>query len=126
MALISFSTMLDHLQSPHSLPSELLMGQEGLHYRDIHYLPLQCTLQMQRLPYTYFTSLVHENHFQPEGMTMDTANHTTAILLVFLSDDQHKTIEYIHIGLVVHCTGCQLYEQKAIPLFIKSIDDNLK
>ena len=57
---------------------------------------------------------------------MDTASHTTAILLVFLSDDQHETIEYIHIGLVVHCAGCQLYEQKAIPWFIKSIEDDLK
>ena len=57
---------------------------------------------------------------------MDTAGHTSAILLVFLSDDQHETIEYVHIGLVVHRTGCQLYEQKAIPVFIKSIEDDLK
>ena len=125
MALITFSTMLDHLQSPHLLPSEMLTGPEGLHYGDIHYLPLQCTLKMQCVPYTYFTSLVHENHFQPEGMTMDVASHTTAILLVFLSDDQHETIKYIHIGLVVHCASCQLYEQKAIPLFIRSIEDDL-
>ena len=57
---------------------------------------------------------------------MDAASHTTAIFLVFLSDDQHETIEYVHIGLVVHCIGCQLYEQKAIPMFIKSIEDDLK
>ena len=57
---------------------------------------------------------------------MDTACPTTTILLVFLLDDQHKTIEYIHIGLVVCRTGCQLYEQKAIPWFIKSIEDDLK
>ena len=57
---------------------------------------------------------------------MDVASHTTAILLVFLSDVQHKTIEYVHIGLVVCCAGCQLYEQKAIPLFIRSIEDDLK
>ena len=126
MALISFSTMLDCLQSPHSLLSELLTGQEGLHYGDIHYLPLQHTLKMQHVPYTYFTSLVHENHFQPEEMTIDTASHTTAILLVFLSDDQHETIKYVHIGLVVHCICCQLYEQKAIPFFIKSIEDDLR
>ena len=44
----------------------------------------------------------------------------------FSSDDQHKTIEYIHIGLVVCHAGCQLYEQKAIPWFIKSIEDDLK
>ena len=76
--------MLDHLQSPHSLLSDLLMGQESLHYGDIHYLLLQHTFKMQHVPFTYFTSLVRENHFQPEGMTMDVASHTTAILLVFL------------------------------------------
>ena len=126
MALISFSTMLDCLQSPHLLLSDLLMGQEGLHYEDICYLLLQCTLKMQYVSFTYFTSLVRENHFQPEGITMDVANHTTSILLVFLSDDQHETIKYIHIGLVVCCAGCQLYEQKAISLLIKSIEDDLK
>ena len=106
MALFSFSTMLDHLQSPHSLLSELLTGQEGLHYGDIRYLLLQHTLKMQHVPYTYFTSLVRENHFQPEGTTMGAASHTTVILLAFLSDDQHKTIEYIHIGLLVCHAGC--------------------
>ena len=80
---------------------------------------------MQHVPYTYFTSLVCENHFQLEGTTMEMASHTTAILLLFLPDDQHKTIEYVHIELVVCHTSCQLYEQKAIPLFIKSIEDDL-
>ena len=80
---------------------------------------------MQHVPYTYFTSLAHESHFQPEGTTMDVASHTTAILLVFLSDDQHETIKYVHIGLVVCRAACQLYKQKAIPWFIKSIEDNL-
>ena len=76
--------------------------------------------------FTYFTSLVCENHFQPEGKTMDAASHTTAILLVFLSDDQHETIEYVHSGLVVHHASCQLYEQKSIPWFIKFTEDDLK
>ena len=102
------------------------MGLEGLHYRDICYLLLQCTLKMQHMPYIYFTSLLHENHFQLEGTTMDVASHTTAILLVFLSDDQHETIEHIHTGLVVHHTSCQLYKQKVIPMFIKSVEDDLK
>ena len=57
---------------------------------------------------------------------MDVASHTTAILLVFLSDDQLHTIEYVHIGLVVHCASCHLYEQKTIPWFIKSIEDHLE
>ena len=96
------------------------------HYGDVCYMPLQCTLKMQHMLYTYFPSLIRENNFQPEGMPMDTASHTTAILLVLLSDDQLQTIEYVHIGLVVCCASCQLYEQKAIPWFIKSIEGILE
>ena len=118
MALISFTIMLEHLQSLHSLLGDLLTSPEGLHYGGVCYMPLQCMLKMQHMPYTYFTSLMWENNFQPEGMPMDTASHTTTILLVFLLADQLQTIKYIHIGLVVHHTSCQLYEQKAILWFI--------
>ena len=118
--------MLEHLQSPHSLPGDLLTNLEGLHYGDMFYMLLQCTLKMQCMPYTYFTSLILENNFQPEGMPMDMTSHTTTILLVFLSDNQFQTIEYVHIGLVVCHASCQLYEQKAIPWFIKSIEDHLE
>ena len=126
MALISFTTMLECLPSLHSLLDDLLTSPEGLHYEDMYYMPLQCMLKMQCMPHTYFTSLIQENNFQPEGMPMDIASHTTTILLVFLSDDQLQTIEYIHIGQVVGHIGCQLYEQKAIPWFIKSIEDHLE
>ena len=57
---------------------------------------------------------------------MDMASHTIAILLVFLADNCHEAIEYVHIWLVVQCTGCQVYEQKSIPWFIKSIEDDLQ
>ena len=56
---------------------------------------------------------------------MDAASHTTAILLVFLSDDKLQTIEYIHIRLVVCHAGCQLYKEKDICLFIRFIQDHL-
>ena len=49
MALIKFNTMLECLQSPHSLLSELLSGQEGLHYGDMHYMHAEnaaCALQL--------------------------------------------------------------------------------
>ena len=126
MALIKFDTMLEHLQSPHSLPSELLSGQEGLHYGDVRYMPLQRMLKMQRVPYNYFVNLVQENNFQPVGTTMDDTSNTTTILLVFTSDNQLQTIEYIHIGLVVCHVGCQLYEPRYVPCFTQSIDDDLK
>ena len=114
------------MQNPHSVLGNLLTGPEGLHYGDVRYMPLQCTLKMQHMPYTYFTSLIQEKNYQLEGTPMDAASHTTTILLVFLSDDQLQTIEYIHIGLVVCHASCQLYEQKAIPWFIKSIEDHLE
>ena len=57
---------------------------------------------------------------------MNMVNHTTGILLVFLSDNQLQTIEYIYIGCVVCHTGWQLYKQKAIPWFIKSTEDYLE
>ena len=58
MALIKFNTLLECLQSPHSLLSELLSGQEGLHYGDMHYMPLQHMLKMKCMPYNYFINLV--------------------------------------------------------------------
>ena len=126
MALIKFDTMLEHLQSPHSLPSELLPGQQGLHYGNMHYMPLQHTLKMQHVPYNCFVNLVWENNFQLVGTTMADASNTTAILLILTSDDQLQTIEYVHIGQMIHCAGCQLYKPRSIPCFTQSIDDNLK
>ena len=126
MALIKFNTMLEYLQSPHSLLSELLSGQEGLHYGNMHYMLLQCMLKMQHVPYNYFINLVRENNFQLVGTIMDDASNTIAILLVFMSDDQLQAIEYIHIGLVVCHAGCQLYKPRSIPCFTQSIDDDLK
>ena len=57
---------------------------------------------------------------------MDAASNSTAILIVFLLDDQHEAIEHIHIGLVVCHFGCTLYEQKAILPFIQSIEEDLE
>ena len=126
MAMISFSSLCKHLQSPHSLPSDLLMGQEGLHFRDVCFVLLWCTLNMQCIPLTYLKSLVSEDSFQPEGTTMDVVSNSTAILIVFLLDDQHETIQHIHIGLMVLCIGYTLYKQKAILPFIHSIEEDLE
>ena len=64
MAFIKFKTMLECLQSHHSLMNGLLSGQEGLHYGDMLYMPMQSTLKMQHMPYTYFVNLVQENNYQ--------------------------------------------------------------
>ena len=67
MALMDFSTLLDHLQSPHLLPNELLTSHEGLHFGDICFVLLWHTLNMQCITLMYLKSLVSNNCFQPEG-----------------------------------------------------------
>ena len=126
MAVIKFGTMLEHLQSPHSLLRKLLCGQEGLHYSDMQYMPLQCMLCMPHMPYTYFMNLIHKSDFQLVHTIMADASKTTALLLVLMLDASLTLIKYVHIGLVVCHAGCQLYELNSIPSFIQSIDEDLK
>ena len=121
MALISFKTMLEHLQSPHLLPGRILSGQEGLHYGDVCYIPIHCMLLMQCIPYHYLNNMAQDHAFQPVKAVLKDASDTTAILLVFVSDDQLTSIEHVHIGLMVCHIGSQIYEPKAIPQFIQYI-----
>ena len=81
------------------------------------------TLNMQRLP---LKCLVADNSFQPEGTPHNVASNSTAILIIFLSDEQHSAIQHIHIGLVVCCVGCEMYEQKGILPFIQPTKEDLK
>ena len=48
------------------------------------------------------------------------------ILIVFLLDDQHEAIQYVHIELVERRVGCTLYKQKAILPSIHSIEEDLE
>ena len=69
-------------------------------------MPMQCMLLMQHVPYHYFINLAwDDNTFQLVKATMKDASTTTPILLVFMSDDQLKTIQYTHIRLVVCHAG---------------------
>ena len=126
VALIPFKTMLENLQNPHLLPGGILSGQEGLHYGDVHYMPMCCMLLMQHIPYQYFNNLVQDHAFQPVKAVLKDASDTTAILLVFISDDQLTSIVHVHIGLIVRCISSQIYEPRAIPLFIQYIEVDLK
>ena len=81
---------------------------------------------MQCVSLTYLKSLISDNCFQPEGMPSDAVSGSTAILIAFLSDEQHMAIQHVHIGLVVQHIGCNLYDQDGIPPFINSIEEDLK
>ena len=126
MALILFETMLVCLQSPHSLPGRILSGQEGLHYGDMCYMPMHRMPLMQHVPYHYFNNMGPDRAFQPVNAILKDASDTTAILPVFIADDQLTSIEHVHIRLVVCCISSQIYEPKDIPQFIQYIKMDLK
>ena len=67
------------------IPEWTALSQEGLHYGDVHYMPVQYMLKMQCMLYHYFVNLVWENNFQLAGVTMNEASNTTTILRVFVS-----------------------------------------
>ena len=98
---------------------------EALCFRDIHFVLLQHTLNMQWVSLIYLKSLVADNAFQPEGIKPDTHSHTMAILIIFLSDKEHQSIEHVHISLVVQHEECCLYMQDGILPFVKSIETDL-
>ena len=81
---------------------------------------------MQCVSLMYLKSLISDNCFQAGGMPSDAVTGSTAILIVFLSDEQHMAIQHVHISLVVHCIGCNPYDQDGILPFINSIEEDLK
>ena len=126
MAALSFKHLLNHLQSPESLPQDMMTSYEALCFGNICFVPLWHTLNMQWVSLTYLKSLVNDNSFQPEGIKPNTYSGTTAILIVFLSDEEHQGIKHMHISLVVHHEECHLYMQDGILPSTKSIEVDLK
>ena len=49
----------------------------------------------------------------------------TAYSLYSSPSEDHQGIQHVHIGLVVHHVGCNLYTQVGILLFMKSIEEDL-
>ena len=70
--------------------------------------------------------MVDSNAFQTEGSTANSISDSTAILIVFLSDADFKSMEHIYISLVVHHAECKLYDQSGILPFIETINDDLE
>ena len=126
MAALNFEHLLDCLQSPESLPWDMMTSHEALHFRDICFAPLWHALNRQHVSLVYLQNLVADKSFQPEGIKPDAYSNTTAILIVFLSDEEHQGIEHMHIDLVMHREGCFLYMQDGILSFMKSIEADLK
>ena len=126
MALILFETLLECLQSSYSLPGGILTGKEGLHYGDVHYMPMCHTLLMQCIPFSYFTNMVGNHAFQPANDKTKDARNMAAILLVYITDAELMCIEYIHIAFIIHHEGSQIYEPKSIPNYIQYIIDHIK
>ena len=81
---------------------------------------------MQHIPYQYFNNLAQDHAFQSVKAVLKDASNTTAILLVFVSDDQLTSIVHVHIRLIVSHIGSQIYEPRAIPQFIQYIEADLK
>ena len=104
----------------------MLTSQEGLRFGDICFALPQHTLNMQCISLIYLKSLISDNCFQPEGMSSDAASGSAVILIVFLSDEQHTTIQQVHRSLLVHHICYNLYDQDGILPFINSIEEDLK
>ena len=126
MALIPFERLLEHLQSSLEIPNGILTDQKGLYYSDIHFMPLQCMLKMQCIPFTCFCNLVDDNAFHPPNYKLKDASGTTALLLEFITSNDLTAIKCVHVGLIIHHAARQVYEPKLIPAYIKYIREDSK
>ena len=87
------------LKDASSIPWETLHSQDGLNLGDVCFCPLRQMLRMQCLPLNDLRKLIAEGTFMPprsEGSPK--LSGTTAILLVFQADSQHKEITDLYVG----------------------------
>ena len=126
MAKIKFKCLLELIQSKESIPDEMLSSQDGLHFGDIHFVPPQHGLCMQWVSLHYLKCLIEHKAFQPKGFDENLYSHSTAVLLIFLSDDELTAIKHMHIGLIVCHMGSELFTQGGILPFVDSIENELK
>ena len=108
------------------MPLKTLWSREALCFRDIHFVPAQHMLKMQHMSLRYLKSLIQDDTFQPASYKPTNYNGSTAILIVFHSDREHKGVEHIFIGLVVRREESSIYMQVDILTFMESIEVDLK
>ena len=102
----------------------MLSSQDGLHFRDICFMLLQHSLHMQLVSLHYLKCLIEHKAFQPKSFAEIMYSHSTAVLLIFLSDDKLTAIKHVLIGLIVHCVGSELFTKGGILPFIDSIEND--
>ena len=96
MAEIKFEHLLELIQSKESIPDEMLSSQDGLIFGDMCFTLPQHSLCMQQMSLHYLKCLVEHKAFKPEGISENLYSCSTAILLVFLSDDTQGHPAHTH------------------------------
>ena len=84
------------------------------------------SLCIQQISLHYLKCLIENKAFKPNGFKESMYSHSTAVLLIFLSDDELTVIKHVHIGLIVCCVGSKLFTLGGILPFVDSIENDLK
>ena len=107
---------------------DTLQSQDGLNLEDIHFCPIRRTLHMQCISLDHLRKLITEGVFMAPPLLEGTPelSRTTAILLLFQADGQHKRITDVYVGLIVHRVKSCLYTLDQILDFVKDIEVDLK
>ena len=115
------------LKDAGSIPWETHHSQDGLNLGDVCFCPLRQMLCMQCLPLNNLQKLIAEGVFMPpRSKGSPELSGTTAILLVFQADSQHKEIKDVYMGLIVHWVESCLYTPDQILDFVKEIEVDLQ
>ena len=127
MAALNFEYILVMLKDRGTILRSTLHCQDGINLGDIRFCPILRTLCMQCISLDGLRTLLSEGTFTPlQSNTPPEQSRTTAILLVFQVDSEHKRIINIYMGLMARRVGCHLYSPNQIKDFIQDIDVNLQ
>ena len=127
MVALNFEHIIVMLKGGGTIPRSTLHCQDGINLGDIRFCPILCTLRMQRISLKGLCTLLSEGAFVPLQSNMaPKLSRTTAILLMFQVDSEHKRIINVYMGLVVCRVDCHLYSPNQINDFIQDIDVNLQ
>lgn len=115
----TFRQALFTIKSPPSIPTSVLESSTGLRLEDIRFAEICTTLRMHTVSLMLLERLIAD-------MAESDYSHSTAILLIFVTDAKPKDIERVGIGLVVcQCSG-PLAVISSTQQFISYIHDVLK